>query len=274
LSRVKRGGTQAASIRPSELDEPTFSEEGGVRYLHFGTPWVQGAMRVRSPHALVLEYTRQMMAWLLFLDPPEDDRAIGVLGLGAGSLVRFCMKHTDSRVLAVEWNPRVTAACRAYLRLPANGERLEVVHADAGEWVKDIANRGSCAALMVDLYDHRAAGPVRDSVEFYRGCRRAVSATASQAGVVTVNLFGNHESFDGNVRNLNEAFDGRVVVLPEIDEGNRVAIAFAGPRLDIDAATLLARADEVEQRYGLPARKWARSLAAELCRPAADDKAA
>ena len=24
----------------------TFSEEGGVRFLHFGTEWVQGAMRI------------------------------------------------------------------------------------------------------------------------------------------------------------------------------------------------------------------------------------
>jgi len=268
LSRGRRPAERGRPVAagPSEFDDPTFSEEQGVRYLHFGSPWIQGAMKVRSPFSLVLEYTRQMMAWLLFLDPPEGQEAIGTLGLGAGSLVRFCLKHTDSLVHAVEWNPRVTAACRAYFRLPAESDRFIVTHADAGEWVQDIAHRGSCRALMVDLYDHQARGPVRDSVAFYRGCRQVVSAHAHQAGVVTVNLFGAHESFELNRRHLDEAFDGRVLVLPEIEEGNRVAIALAGPPLRIDARTLLARADEVEQRYGLPARRWARSLVPGLGR--------
>ena len=38
------------------------SEEAGVRYLHFGSDWVQGAMRIRKPDALELAYTREMMA--------------------------------------------------------------------------------------------------------------------------------------------------------------------------------------------------------------------
>ena len=46
----------------------TFSEIGDVRYLHFGTPWVQGAMNVRRPYKLELEYARMMMAYLLFRD--------------------------------------------------------------------------------------------------------------------------------------------------------------------------------------------------------------
>ncbi|WP_345251623.1 spermidine synthase [Pigmentiphaga soli] len=244
---------------PGPLDEPTFSEQQGIRYLHFGTPWIQGAMSLRKPDRLVLEYTRQMMAWLLFLDPPEAPSAIGVLGLGAGSLVRFCLAHTGSPVRAVEWNPRVTAACRMLFRVPEDDERFEVVHADAGDWVADIAQRGSCPVLMVDLYDAEARGPVRDSVEFYRGCRQVVGGRA-QAGVVAVNLFGSHDSFEPNIAHLNEAFDGRVALLPEIDEGNRVALAFAGPPLQVDAAAVLARAETVEQQYLLPARKWARSL--------------
>ena len=39
-----------------------FSEEEGFRYLHFGSPWIQGAMKVGRPFELVLEYPRQMMA--------------------------------------------------------------------------------------------------------------------------------------------------------------------------------------------------------------------
>ena len=82
---------------------PTISEAAGVRYLHFGTEWVQGAMWVAQPVELVLEYTAQMLAWLLFLSPPRE-QALGLLGLGAGSLTRFCLKHTRSRSLnGIRW---------------------------------------------------------------------------------------------------------------------------------------------------------------------------
>jgi spermidine synthase len=241
---------------PHEMDEPTFSEWDGVRYLHFATEWVQGAMRIAKPAELVLEYTAQMMAWLLFLAPPKEQR-IAMLGLGAGSLTRFCMKHTASPLVAVEWNPRVTAACRSYFRLPAH-RRLEIVHEDAGQWVMDPMNAGTASVLMVDLYDAQARGPVRDSVAFYRGCRRVLGET----GVLTVNLFGDHDSFPRNLENLSKAFNGRLAMLPEIDAGNRIVLAFTGPPLAVTMADLLDRASDVESAFGLPARRWARALAA------------
>ena len=46
------------------------SEERGVRYLHFGTEWVQGAMRLSRPHQLVLAYTQEMLSFLLFRPAP------------------------------------------------------------------------------------------------------------------------------------------------------------------------------------------------------------
>lgn len=239
---------------PDAADEPSLSEFDGIRYLHFGTEWVQGAMRVRKPAELVLTYTAQMMAWLLFLEPDADEELV-VLGLGAGSLTRYCLKHTPSRVVTVEWNPRVTAICQMYFRLPSH-DRAPVVHDDAAVWVGDGQNAGRARAMMVDLYDASARGPVRDSVRFYRDCRRVLG----DAGVLTVNLFGNHESFPRNIDNLNRAFDDRVVLLPEIDEGNRIALAFSGPPLALAPELLLDRAEIVQAKYGLPALRWARSL--------------
>jgi len=244
----------SARSRPAPADQPTLSESDGIRYLHFGTEWIQGAMRIKAPAELVLEYTAQMMAWLLFLSPPKDE-AIGVLGLGAGSLTRFCLKHTRSPVQVVEWNPQVTAACQMFFRLPAT-PRLTVDHADAATWVSDRANAGRCPVLMVDLYDASARGPVRDSITFYRDCRRVLG----EVGVLTVNLFGQHESFERNIENLRQAFDDRIVLLPEIDAGNQIVLAFSGPPLAITPAQLLERAEIVESHFGLPARRWARAL--------------
>lgn len=240
--------------QPSEFDTPSLSEADGIRYLHFGSEWIQGAMRLKRPTELVLEYTGQMMAWLLFLEPPRES-SIGLLGLGAGSLTRFCLKHTSSSLDVVEWNPQVTATCQMFFRLPES-PRLDVHHEDAGVWVAEPANIGRCPVLMVDLYDAKAEGPVRDSVTFYRHCRRVLG----EVGVLSVNLFGRHDSFGRNIENLSKAFDDRVILLPEIDAGNQIVLAFSGPPLAVTAADLLARAEVVEETYGLPARRWARSL--------------
>lgn len=237
-----------------QLDEPTLSEQDGTRYLHFGTEWVQGAMHIQRPADLVLEYTRQMMSWLLFLDPPRD-ACIGQLGLGAGSLTRFCLKHTTSPLAVAEWNPRVTLACHMFFKLPVSA-RVNIDHEDAADWVADPLHRGHCPVLMVDLYDAQARGPVRDSVEFYSNCRKVLG----EVGVMTVNLFGHHDSFAPNLANLTAAFEGRLALLPQIDAGNQIVLAFSGPSLEVEARVLLERADVVEQKYGLPARRWAKAL--------------
>jgi hypothetical protein len=80
-----------------------------VRYLHFGTEWVQGAMRIRKPDWPELEYAQQMMAWMLFIEQP---RAIAQLGLGAATLTKFCYRQfPQALVTAVELNPSVIAIC-------------------------------------------------------------------------------------------------------------------------------------------------------------------
>ena len=232
----------------------TFSEEGGVRYLHFGTEWVQGAMRLSKPDHIELEYAQQMMAWLLFLETPER---IVQLGLGTGSLTKFAHRFLKrAQVEAVELNPAVVIAARTMFSLPADDARLTVRETDAWEFVNDRANHGTIGALQIDLYDATARGPVLDSVAFYRAAR----ACLTQAGVVTVNLFGDHPSFVRNMKRLNEAFDGRVIALPEVHDGNRIAIAFSGPAIDVPFKQLQERAKLIEAKLALPARKWVKGL--------------
>ncbi|CAB3764772.1 spermidine synthase [Paraburkholderia solisilvae] len=234
----------------------TFSEEGGVRYLHFGTEWVQGAMRLRKPDHIELEYAQQMMAWLLFLETPKR---IVQLGLGSASLTKFAHRYLKrAKVEAVELNPAVVIAARTMFELPADNARLSVREADAWDFVNDRANHGTIGVMQIDVYDATARGPVLDSVAFYR----AVRACLTHAGIATVNLFGDHPSFVRNMKRLNEAFDGRVVALPEVHEGNRIAIAFSGPSLHVSFAMLQQRAKLIEKSLGLPAREWLKGLQA------------
>jgi spermidine synthase len=234
----------------------TLSEQDGVRYLHFGTEWVQGAMRIRKPDWPELEYAQQMMSWMLFI---EDPRAIAQLGLGTGALTKFCYKtFPAASVTAVELNPAVIAICESMFKLPPGDERLAVLEMDAMDFVNDAANLGRFDVLQCDLYDATAKGPVLDTPEFYQSCR----ACLTERGIMTVNLFGDHPSFNRNLKAMKFAFDA-VICLPEVHDGNVVALCFAtAPEIDADA--LAERAAAIVAATKLPAKAWRKGLLAAL----------
>jgi spermidine synthase len=242
----------------TDLPSVTISEQDGVRYLHLDSPWVQGAMLIREPRAIVLEYVQRMMAWMLWR--PSAELATGhavQLGLGAGTVTRFCHGVLRMpRVTAVEINPAVIAACRHGFRLPANDARLSVIEADAGEWVTRPEHRASIDVLCVDLYDREAAAPVLDSAQFYADCR----ALLRERGVMSVNLFGRASSFAASAARIGTAFGrGQAWSLRPTKEGNTVVIAARGVQVP-NREELQARAATIERLCGLPARKWLRMV--------------
>jgi spermidine synthase len=240
-----------------ELAPATLSEHDGVRYLHLGTPWVQGAMRIRKPAQIELEYVQRMMAWTLLRPAAELAKGHAVqLGLGAGSITRFTHGVLKMKTTAVELNPTVIGVCRAYFRLPDDGARFRVLNIDAQHWVDEVAEPGGTDVLCVDLYDHQAAGPVLDSEDFYRGCARALS----ENGVMSVNLFGRHASFARSATRIAAAFAGGLVIsLQPTKEGNTVVLATRQAGLP-EREELAARAQQIDTLYGLPARKWLRMI--------------
>jgi spermidine synthase len=239
----------------SDLPEVNFSDYGDIRFLHLGTEWVQGSMLIDAPFDIQLEYVQRMMVWLLFVDPAAVPGLHSMqLGLGSGALTKFCYKKLRTRTTAVEINPQVLAACRLWFKLPPDDARLQVVLADAGREIKKDIHLGTVDALQVDLYDHEAAAPVLDSPGFYADCRSLLT----DEGMMTVNLFGRDASFESSLDKISDAFGAESVwVFKPTREGNAVVAAqrqSSRPGRD----TLLARAELVESRWGLPARKWLR----------------
>lgn len=230
----------------------TLSEFEGVRYLHFGTEWVQGAMRLRKPDWLELEYAQQMMAWMLFIDQPSH---IAQLGLGAAALTKFCYRQfPNALVTAIELNPAVIDICHSMFKLPVEDERLTVREMDAQHFVDDKANHGLLDVLQIDLYDATARGPMLDSAEFYQAC----AACLKPDGIATVNLFGDHPSYAKNLKAMCFAFDS-VICLPEVHQGNVVAMGF-NTEPAIDYTDLYARAAVIRDETKLPARSWVNGI--------------
>jgi spermidine synthase len=238
---------------PSALPEVSLSEDGDVRCLHLGSEWIQGTMRIDHPFEIELEYVQRMMAWLLFVAPDSvPQRRALQLGLGAAALTKFCFKKLRMHTTAIELNPQVIAACRTWFKLPPNSARLQVMLGDAAELVAYAPFHGTVDALQVDLYDEQAAAPVLDSPAFYADCRRLLT----DEGAMTVNLFGRQSSYERSLGHIREAFgDAAVWAFRPTREGNTVVLALRTPQHPSRLA-LLEQADEVQSRWGLPARKW------------------
>ncbi|WP_415301942.1 spermidine synthase [Alcaligenes sp. SJTW-7] len=229
----------------------TISEHEGVRYLHLGSAWVQGAMRLAAPDQLELHYIRQMMIWTLFQHAPQR---IAQLGLGAGSLTRFCYLHfPQARIDAVEINPEVVRANRLLFHLPPDDERLSVHTVDALDYLD--ALHGELDVLQVDVYSDQAEHPALESQDFYLACRRALGPQ----GLLTVNLLGSELVHARNLHALQKSF-AAVVWLPETHDGNLVALAFVDPP-QIDFDDLYKRADQIQATLGLAdGEEWVEGL--------------
>ena len=243
------------TTKTTELPEVNFSDYGDVRCLHLGTEWIQGSMLIDSPFEIELEYVQRMMAWLLFVDATSVPKRRSMqLGLGAATCTKFCFKKLRMKTTAIEINPQVITACRLWFKLPPDDAKLEVVLADAALEIQKPQWQGQIDALQVDLYDHEAAAPVLDSAEFYAHCRSLLT----DDGVMTVNLFGRSSSFLSSVEKIAAAFGaGAVWAFKPTREGNTIVLAqrtATAPKRE----ALMARAEVIQAKWGLPATKWLR----------------
>ncbi|WP_311223833.1 MULTISPECIES: spermidine synthase [unclassified Acidovorax] len=237
------------------MPEVSVSEDGEVRHLHLGTPWIQGSMRVAEPFDIELEYVQRMMAWLLFMEPASVGKRHAMqLGLGAGAITKFCHKKLRMCCTAIELNPQVVSVCRTWFKLPPDGPKLRVVLADAAREIRQAEWLGTVDALAVDLYDHDAAAPVLDSADFYADCR----ALLTDDGIMTVNLFGRASSYDRSLDKMAQAFGADALwAFKPTREGNTIVLAQRTPKA-LKRAELLDRAEAVQARWDLPATKWMR----------------
>ena len=236
------------------------SESRGVRTLHVGGEAIQSSMRLDDPYALALDYTRCMMAFLLF--HPEPREAL-MIGLGGGSLAKFFyryLKKTSIRV--IELDQRVVTAAREHFALPPDGPRLAV---EVGDGVEALAPE-CCDLLVVDAFEDELHVPRLASSEFYDGAFLALT----EPGALVVNFMDDDPKFDLTLQRLERAFGGAVIVMPALYDPNILAFALKGTDSSISWSTLRGRAGQLESRLGLPFTRYVPRLRAMNRSTAAD----
>ena len=233
------------------------SEEAGVRFLHFGSEWVQGAMRIARPYALELEYTREMAACLLLRPESDWPRRVLQVGLGAASLTRFWQRYRPvAKQTIVEINPAVVAMAEQSFKLPRADARvaagIEIQIADGVAWMRggggdNGAYKDKYDCIMVDGYDHHARFGALGTEAFYRDCR----ARLAKRGLLVLNLFGRAHGYRRQIENLRAAFDDRVVALGQVEGGNAIAFAVEGERVALEMSMLRSDAQRLQQETGM-----------------------
>lgn len=223
------------------------SEEAGVRYLHFGSTWVQGAMRIARPWSLELAYTREMMASLLFRPDAHWPRKVLSIGLGSGSMPKFLYRHRpQARLTVVEIAPEVLIAARQFFKLPdEDGKQLLIHIADGVEHILNTRQRYDL--ILLDGFDKNARAGALDTLPFYQACRGRLA----EDGLMAINLIGRARGLKASLAALNTAFDGQTLSLPSADLGNTVAFAARDEAVPHTITDLRERARALHKETGL-----------------------
>lgn len=215
------------------FEAPFIREERGIKSLHFTIGETQSSMRLDRPDELQIDYTRTMMGFLLLCPRPRD---IAMIGLGGGSLVKFCRRHLPSaRLTVVENNPGVIAL-RKDFGVPDDDARLSVLEEDGAVFIRDPGSRFD--VLLVDGFDHAGQPPQLCSQAFYDDCLGALAA----GGVLVANLHIDHPDHELFTARIARSFKGNAMQVLAGEKAN--CIVFAGRRRPVTLEALRSAAWE------------------------------
>jgi len=230
-------------------------EEQGEISLHFGFPTIQSRMLTADPERLVLDYTRTMMGFLLFQPKPHR---IAMIGLGGGSLVKYCHRRLpEAAFTAIEIAPEVIALRRKF-GIPDDDERLRIVCDDGADFVRRSAHTRGAGfdVLLVDGFDRDGQARQLCSAAFYDDCHEALRP----GGVLVVNLCADDTGYGSYIGRISESFNGKAVVV-EAEEGDN-KIVFAGKDGDFPPtlATLSERLRQLEALHPVELDRTAQKI--------------
>jgi spermidine synthase len=234
-----RAATDAAGANPATAPAaPQVRTRGDLRSLEFQPGMVQSEMRLSRPDDLVLSYARAMMCFVLFHPQPEH---ILMVGLGGGSLAKFCYRYLPrSRITVLELRADVIAL-RDQFAIPRDNARFRVIHADATDYIAGL--QSAADVLLVDGFDEAGLPPALGTARFYADCRRALRP----GGVMAANIFSYDPQYGNMLRRLRQAFEGRICWFSGIAGNNRILFAVKGG----GQSPALAMQQKVARSHGL-----------------------
>jgi spermidine synthase len=243
LEPDERDRTQlVARVLSGTYDKPFVIEDGDLRALYFSRDLTQSGMRLSAPDTLEFAYTRKMMSFLLFVHQPQH---ILMLGLGGGSLAKYCHRCLpSSRITAVEIDPHIIAFREQFL-LPPDDARLRVVLGDAADYVRHCEDTAD--VVMIDAFDRQGFSASVCSPAFYRDVRDVLSPK----GVMVANMVGLKPERARHLDRIADIFDGNIISLPIKDDGNYLVFAFRDALFEPRWRWIEGQVKTMQKRFGL-----------------------
>lgn len=238
-------------LRRGQYGKPFLFDDGENLRLHFSLRYVQSAMSIEEPDALNFPYTQMMMGFLLFEDSP---RHVVQVGLGGGSLTKFCHRELPrTRLTTIEIDGDVIGLAELF-RVPAPDARLRVIHGDAADYFAGPAQPAD--VVLIDGCDRLGVAPAFCNPGFYAHVRRHLRP----GGILVVNLIGRANRLVALKRVIAAGFPGPLMSLHTRDGGNHVVFAFNPPAAEPDWRAIKQRAEPLQARHGLDFPDYARRL--------------
>lgn len=240
-----------AQLLSGHYARPFLIEHEDLLTLYFSLSLVQSSMKITRPDDLDLAYTRKMMAFLPFYPRPK---ALLLLGMGGGSLAKFCYRHLPrADITVVEIDPDVIAFRNAF-KVPQDNERFRISCADAAAYIH--THEARTDIIMVDAFDGLGIAPELSSPDFYAEAHRVLSPN----GILVMNLAGDKAGFGDPLAQLAHVFDDRVLSLKVRDGGNQIAFAFKNPDFHPQWDRLKSTAIDLEKKLGLDFSRYLYNL--------------
>jgi spermidine synthase len=196
--------------------KPVIYETLSSKSLFFSTHDIQSRMDIMRPDELQFEYTRIMMGFLLHNPQP---RSIAMIGLGGGSLAKFCYRCLPlTDITVIEINPHVIAH-RDTFAVPPDNHRFTVRLADAAAFLRETDEKFD--VLMADGFDIDGLPPALSSPQFYGDCYNALNP----GGMFVANLHGCKPLYEVIVDRIRAAFDDNLLMVNDPGATNRLAFA-------------------------------------------------
>jgi spermidine synthase len=210
------------SLESAQFAKPFVYESLSAKALHFSYGEIQSRMQLQDPSALDLEYTRTMMGFLMFEPEPTS---IAMIGLGGGSLPKFCHRYLPrTHIRVIEINPHVIALRDAF-HVPRDNKRFSIVHADGAHFVRYARNRFD--VLLVDGFDIDGLPARLSSQRFYDDCRESLLP----GGILVANLHHGHPHYEVHLDRIRRSFDRSVLVVDNGEPQNCIVFARKGRAL-------------------------------------------
>jgi spermidine synthase len=254
VRQSKEGATRdelAKRAWRDELTAPYIFDSLYERRMHFTNQATQSAMLLADPDALIAQYTRKMMAFLLFHPNPKH---IVMIGLGGGSLAKFCYRHLpQSRITVVEISEDVIAL-REEFCIPKDDARFRVVHDDGARYVERLDE--PMDVLLIDAFDADGIALSLAKSDFYASAARQLT----EHGMLVMNFWGPCDRYVDNLVQARAAFGDSLLLVPVSGDVNVLLFAFKQPPPQAISDELESVARRLQMRLTLDFPRYLRRI--------------